>query len=45
MTIGQLTGLKLIWTKRQWDKYDKRVRELEAEGITRSDAQGIADKE
>ena len=27
------------------DKYEKRVQELEAEGCTRSDAQGIADVE
>jgi len=26
-------------------RYDQRVRELEAEGLTRSDAQGVADAE
>jgi len=26
-------------------QYEKRVRELEAEGLTRSDAQGVADAE
>lgn len=25
------------------EQYEKRVRELEAEGLTRSDAQGVAD--
>ncbi len=28
-----------------WDKYQARVRELEAEGLTTSDAQGVADVE
>lgn len=28
-----------------WKKYEKRVQELEAEGMTTSDAQGIADME
>lgn len=27
------------------EAYDKRVQELEAEGMTRSDAQGVADAE
>ena len=27
------------------EQYEKRVRELEAEGLTRSDAQGVADAE
>ena len=27
------------------EEYEKRVRELEAEGLTRSDAQGVADAE
>ena len=27
------------------EQYDRRVRELEAEGLTRSDAQGVADAE
>ena len=27
------------------EKYERRVRELEAEGLTRSDAQGVADAE
>ncbi len=28
-----------------WERYEARVRELEAEGLTRSDAQGVADLE
>jgi hypothetical protein len=28
-----------------WDDYEKRVQNLEAEGMTRSDAQGVADAE
>jgi len=27
------------------EQYEERVRELEAEGLTRSDAQGVADAE
>ena len=27
------------------EEYERRVRELEAEGLTRSDAQGVADAE
>lgn len=28
-----------------WDRWERRVEELEAEGMTRSDAQGVADAE
>lgn len=45
MTLGQLEGHKMLWTVRQWNKWDKRVRELETEGLTRSDAQGATDCE
>lgn len=32
-------------TPEQWEAYERRVQELEAEGMTRSDAQGCADAE
>ena len=45
MTIIKLHNLQTSWTKRDWNKWDKRVKALEAEGMTRSDAQGATDCE
>jgi hypothetical protein len=33
------------WKNVDWEDYEKRVRELEDEGLTRSDAQGVVDAE
>ena len=35
----------MIKNDNYWTEYEKRVKELEAEGLTRSDAQGVADAE
>lgn len=46
MTLSEYFKLQsYIWTKRDWNKWEKRVQELEAEGLTRSDAQGATDCE
>jgi len=31
------------WKNVDWDDYDRRCRELEDQGLTRSDAQGVID--
>ena len=45
MTMLEYTKSQLTWNKDQWAMWEVRVRELEATGITRSDAQGITDVE
>jgi Fe-S-cluster containining protein len=37
--------LKEVEVNQQWQTYDRRVQALEAEGLTRSDAQGVVDAE
>ena len=41
MSIISYQTSKLFWTTKEWLAWDKRVCELEAEGLTRSDAQGV----
>ena len=43
MTITEYTTEKINWTKSQWSKWNRIVRQLEKDGLTRSDAQGAVD--
>jgi len=45
MTLTEFTKFQHDWTKSQWTVWEERVQELEEEGLTRSDAQGVADVE
>ncbi len=46
MTLQDLFRIQnYLWGKKAWRRWEKRVRELELEGLTRSDAQSSTDFE
>ena len=45
MKLIEFYKVQRAWTSENWEAYEKRVRELETEGLTTSEAQGVADVE